>query len=140
MASLSDDLLKKTIDNMLLKDITSCLRKVGVTISAGDNKPRLAARLFTAVRMGLPAIDTQEEEDRRVMLQKAKKLELTVCGTVLKLPHPMLIPEGEWQLSHANFPELLDGDVRSFFKVNHAFVYAGSADQLILCTHFDIFF
>ena len=73
MASLSDDLLKKTIDSMLLKDITSCLRKVGVTISAGDNKPRLAARLFTAVRMGLPAIDTQEEEDRRVMQQKAKK-------------------------------------------------------------------
>ena len=132
MASLSDKSLKICIEKMLLDDIKSCLRKVGVTISAGDNKARLAARLFTAVRMGLPAIETQEEEDRRVMLQKAKKLELIVCGYALKLPHPMLIAEGEWQLSHANFPELLDEDVKSFFKVNHAFVYTGSNDQLIL--------
>ena len=92
------------------------LRKSGVAIRSGTTRDQLSWRLFVAIRLGLPVIDTEEKEDQRVMESKAEKLKIEILDCVFNLPHPMTLLESDWERDSVHFPNLLDADVECFFQ------------------------
>ena len=118
MASLSDENLRKHINKINVDDMKHAYLIINTeSRSEGMSRETLAWHLFTAIRLGLPVLESVEEEDRIIMERKEAKLKIDFFNQqIVTLPHPFCISSDAWDIRNiANYPSVVEADVRRYF-------------------------